>query len=211
MTPPHAAFYRTAASRAGRLLCYRIKAFLPSLILPGLILLGGLVPVALGFWPAATLAAGSDEVDCADLSMTFKGSGYDRTCESGSMAFADTDGSALYQRLEANAEDSSNFLVVMLLSIQGRAIYTGVSLRSNLTDFYDGLKIDAWHDGHAVKALSTAEFDSDLRGLPSHCLAFQKLAHRDQGGYRKVMVGFACSQSDIKQAYRALDELYLPD
>lgn len=210
MVPPYAVFSRTAASRAGRFLRHVLKVYFPSPILARLILLGSLVLLA-GFRPAAALAAGPDEVDCADLSMTFRGSGYDRTCETGSMAFADTDGSALYQRLEANAEDSSHFLVVMLLSVQGRAIYTGVSLRTNLTDFYDGLRIDTWHDGHAVKALSTAEFDSDLRGLPSHCLAFQKLAHRDQGGYRKVMVGFACSQDDIKQAYQALDELDLPD
>jgi hypothetical protein len=155
--------------------------------------------------------AATKAVDCADLAISFDDkNGYDLSCETETSLLADMDGSMLLQHLEATANDSSNFVDAFYYNLMGRVIYTATDLRANLTNFYGHLTISDWQSGRPVSTLTTAEFKTDMRGLPSHCIAYQKLSHRDSGGYKKVMIGVACSQGDINQSYAALKRLYLP-
>jgi hypothetical protein len=155
--------------------------------------------------------ADEDQVNCGDLDMTFEAGGYDLSCAVKSEMLAGFDGTVRIQRLEATASDSSRFLDARLYNLMGRVYYSGMDLRNNLDDFYGHLSIKDWHSGHAVATLATAEFATNLRGLPSKCVAFQKFGHHEYQGYKKVMIGIACSQGDIDQAYEALKRLTLPD
>lgn len=156
--------------------------------------------------------AATKAVDCADLAISFDAkNGYDLSCETDTTLIADMDGSVLIQHLEATAKDSSNFVDASYYNLMGRVIYTATDLRSNIKSFYDHITISDWKNGRAVSTLTTAEFKADMRGLPSHCVAYQKLGHRDWGGYKKLMIGVACSQEDIDQSYAALKRLYLPE
>ena len=168
------------------------------------------VQVPLGATGSAKAATKS--VDCADLAISFDAkSSYDLSCETDSTLIADMDGSVLIQPLEATAKDSSNFVDASYYNLMGRVIYTATDLRDNIKSFYDHIAITDWRPGRAVSTLTTAEFKADMRGLPSHCVAYQKLGHRDWGGYKKLMIGVACSQQDIDQSYAALKRLYLPE
>jgi hypothetical protein len=156
--------------------------------------------------------AATKTVNCTDLAISFDAkSDYDLSCESDTSLLADMNGSMLIQHLEATADDSSNFLDAFYYNLMGRVIYTANDLRNNITTFYGHLTISDWQSGRPVSTLTTAEFKTEMRGLPSHCIAYQKLAHRDWGGYKKLMVGVACSQDNIEQSYAALKRLYLPN
>ena len=170
--------------------------------LSGLVLMSTAVPAQ----------AATKSVDCADLAISFDGkTGYDLSCETDSTLLADMDGSLQMQHLEATAGDSSNFVDAHYYDLLGRVIYTATDLRSNFQTLYGHLTLSDWQSGRAVSNLATAEFKAELRGLPSRCVAFQRLGHRDWGGYKKIMIGIACSQTDIDQAYDALKHLYLPN
>lgn len=160
----------------------------------------------------APARAATKPVDCADLAISFDTkTGYDLSCETDSTLLADMDGSLQIQHLEATAGDSSSFVDARYYDLMGRVTYTSTDLRANLQTTYGHLTLSDWQSGRAVDNLATAEFKADLRGLPSRCVAFQRLGHRDWGGYKKVMIGIACSQTDIDQAYAALKHLYLPN
>jgi hypothetical protein len=180
---------------------------------PGLALLlaAGLFALAMTAATAPVQAA-TKSVDCADLSISFDSkTGYDLSCETDSTLLADMDGSLQIQHLEATAGDSSNFVDALYYDLMGRVTYTATDLRSNFQNLYGHMTFSDWQSGRAVSNLATAEFKADLRGLPSRCVAFQRLGHRDWGGYKKIMIGIACSQTDIDQAYDALKHLYLPN
>jgi hypothetical protein len=121
------------------------------------------------------------------------------------------DGTVQIQRLEATANDSSHFVDARMYTLLGRVYYSGVDLRNNLNDFYGHLTLKDWHSGRAVSTLATAEFETSMRGLPSKCVAFQKFGHHDYDGYKKLMIGIACSQGDVDQVYEALKRLTLPN
>lgn len=185
---------------------------------PGIALcLAGLLTLAIGLAvlaPGRAAAAAKDAVDCADISMSFDAkAGYELQCEEATQLITGFEGSNSYevQHLEATAADSDAFVDAFHYTLNGRVILTNTDLRNNLQDFYGRLSISDWQSGRAISNLSTAEFKTTMRGLPSHCIAFQKLAHRDWDGYKKIMIGVACSQDDVDHAYTALKYLYLPN
>lgn len=158
-------------------------------------------------------AASKDAVDCASISMSFDvKSGYELNCEEATRVISGFDSSNSYviQHLEATSATSNIFVDAFHYTLTGRVILTNTDLRNNLKDFYGDLAISDWQSGRALESLATAEFRTEMRGLPSHCVAFQRLGHRDWGGYKKLMIGVSCSQDDIEQAYSALKYLYLP-
>jgi hypothetical protein len=157
------------------------------------------------------LAEAADAVNCADIAMRFDDKGFEVSCETGSEMLAGMNGTMESQHLEATASDSSSFVDAFHYSLNGQVIYTATDLRHNFETLYQRLSLRDWHSGRAVSTLSTAEFKADMRGLPSSCVAFQKLGHHDWGGYKKIMIGVACSQDNIDQAYIALNHLYLPN
>jgi hypothetical protein len=156
-------------------------------------------------------AASKDAVDCDDISMSFDAkSGYELNCTKMTRDLAGMNGSYEEQRLQATAADGVTFVDAFHDTLMGQIILTGTDLRNNLKDFYGNLPISDWQTGRTMESLSTAEFRADMRGLPSHCVAFQRLGHHESGGYKKLMIGVSCSQGDIGQAYAALQYLHLP-
>lgn len=157
------------------------------------------------------VALAANAANCADIAMRFDDKGYDVSCDIGSEMLAGMNGTMDFQHLEATATDSSNFVDVFHYTLNGQVIYTAMDLRNNFESLYQKLALRDWHSGRPVSTFATAEFKADMRGLPSSCVAFQKFGHRGWGGYKKIMIGVACSQDNIDQAYNALNHLYLPD
>ena len=171
----------------------------------------GVLAVSLLAPDVAYAASNRTPVNCADIAMTFDAQGYDVACDSASEMLADLDGTMASQHLEATAGDSSSFIDAFHYSFLGQVTYTATDLRSNFESLYGKLDFKDWHSGRTMANLATAEFKADMRGLPSNCVAFQKLGHPQWGGYKKIMVGIACSQENIDQAYAVLKRLYLPN
>ena len=157
--------------------------------------------------------AAENAVDCAALAVGFQTKdGFELTCEAGTDMLPGMEGGSVEkQRLEAMANDGSTFVDARYFDLLGRVYFTNPDLRTNFGDFYGKLEVKNWQSGQAVSTLSTAEFAADMRGLPSKCVAFQKLAHHAYDGYKKLMIGVSCTQGDLSLAYAALKHLRLPD
>jgi hypothetical protein len=164
------------------------------------------------FRPAPAAASGK-AVDCAALAVGFETKdGFELNCEAGTDMLPGMEGGSVEkERLEATANDGTTFVDARYFDLLGRVYFTNPDLRANFGDFYGKLEVKNWQSGQAVSTLTTAEFAADMRGLPSKCVAFQKLAHHAWDGYKKLMIGVSCTQGDLSLAYAALKHLRLPD
>ena len=194
---------RIAASRT----CLRL-VFALSFILAGLFL-AAIAATA----PSSPARAAENAADCAALAVSFETKdGFELSCAVGTDMLPGMEGGSVEkQRLEATANDGTTFVDARYFDLLGRVYFTNPDLRTNFGDFYGKLEIKNWQSGQAVSTLTTAEFTADMRGLPSKCVAFQKLAHHAWDGYKKLMIGISCTQGDLGLAYAALKHLRLPD
>ncbi len=116
------------------------------------------------------------------------------------------------ESLEANAADGTHFLVIADIKTNFRYIFPGgSSLRKSLTDGFDSLTVEDWRTGKSVSGMTTAEFKSDYKTIPSDCVAFQGYFFRDRGSWRRHVIGFGCSRvGDRAQVYDALGQVNFP-
>ena len=156
------------------------------------------------FWIPAALA---EEVECSSLRLEMASDGYDLTCE------VDSDSNITFETLEANASDGTHFLVIGDLLTNYRYIFPGgSSLRKNLTDAFGSLDVQDWRTGKSQQGLTTSEFTSDYKTIPSACVGFQGYARKELGGWRRHFIGFGCSRiGDRAPVYEALRRVNFPD
>lgn len=163
--------------------------------------------------PSSPARASENAVDCAALAVSFETKdGFELSCAAGTDMLPGMEGGSVEkQRLEATANDGTTFVDARYFDLLGRVYFTNPDLHTNFGDFYGKLDVKNWQTGQAVSTLTTAEFTADMRGLPSKCVAFQKLGHHAWDGYKKLMIGISCTQGDLALAYAALKHLRLPD
>lgn len=151
--------------------------------------------------------ADADEVECSSIRLNLSGDGYDLTCET------DNGVDVTFESLEASAADGTHFLVIGDLKTNFRYIFPGgSSLRKNLTDAFESLNVEDWHTGKAVASLTTSEFNSDYKTIPSACVGFQGYYGHERGGWRRHVIGFGCSRvGNRDQIYDALKRVNFPD
>lgn len=150
--------------------------------------------------------ASADEVECDSIRLKLTDASYDFTCET------DNGADITFESLEANSADGSHFLVIGDLKTNFRYIFPGgSSLRKNLTDAFGSLDVEDWHSGKNLGALTTSEFTSDYKTIPSACVGFQGYFGHEQGGWRRHIIGFGCSRvGDRAQVYDALNHVNFP-
>lgn len=155
-------------------------------------------------WPTMALA---EEVECNSIRLEMASEGYDLTCDT------DSGSDMTFETLEANSSDGTHFLVIGDLVTSYRYIFPGGgSLRKNLTDAFGSLDVEDWRSGKSQQGLTTAEFASDYKTIPSACVGFQGYFHKERGGWRRYVIGFGCSRvGDRSQIYDALRHVEFPD
>ncbi len=151
-------------------------------------------------------AQNDSEVECNSIRLQISGDGYDVICT------ADRATNVTYETLEANSADGSHFLLVTDARTNHQFIFDSMGLRESLSKIYDDLDLSGWKGGKSIQGLTTAEFDSDIKTVPSACVGFQKYTSRDQwGGWRRHIFGFGCSRTgDRNKVYEALERIKFP-
>ena len=164
------------------------------------------VSILVAILAASPVSAAEEEVECSSIRLQISGDGYDTTCA------ADNGANITYETLEANALDGSHFLIVNDARTNFRYIFNNRGLREVLTDIYSKLDVSNWRSGKGQQGLTTAEFDTDFKSMPSACVGFQKYTSRDQwGGWRRHIIGFGCSRDgDRSKVYEALKRIEFP-
>ena len=163
--------------------------------------------------PSLPAHASEIAVDCAAVAISFEAKDqFSLTCEAKTTKLAGMgDGSAEEQQLRALAKDGQTLLNAIRVNLLGRVYFTRSDLLSNFHDFYEKIEINNWQDGRSTSHLTTAEFSTHLVGVPSKCLAFQKLENAMWGGHKTLTIGFSCSRGDFAFAYDTLAHLHLAD
>lgn len=171
-------------------------------------LLGTLAGIGLGILllSAGQSAAADDEVECNSIKVKMQGSGYDTICG------AENVSDVTIETLEANSTDGTHFLVVADLHTNYGYIFDTRGLRESLGDMFSELTFEHWRGGSNEQGLTTSEFDSEYKTVPSACVGFQKYVSREQwGGWRRHIVGFGCSRNGNRdEVYKALKLIDFP-
>lgn len=151
--------------------------------------------------------ASADEVECSSIRLEMAGEGYDLTCE------IDSGSDITFETLEANAIDGTHFLVIGDAKTNFRYIFPGGdSLRKTLTDTFSSMDVQDWRSGKMQQGLTTSEFSSDYKSIPSACVGFQGYFGKERGGWRHHVIGFGCSRvGDRAQVYDALRHVNFPE
>jgi hypothetical protein len=160
--------------------------------------------VMLGWVP---MAAAEDEVECTSIRLEMASEGYDMTC--GVENITDV----TVETLEANSVDGTHFLVVTDFRTNYGYIFESRGLRQGLTTIFNDLELKDWQSGKGQQGLTTSEFSSHYKTVPSQCVGFQRYTSRDQwGGWRRHIIGFGCSRvGDKSQVYEAMKRVDFPD
>jgi hypothetical protein len=156
------------------------------------------------FLGASDSVAAENEVECNSIKIKMEGSGYDTICRDENIS------DVTIESLEANSTDGSHFLVVADLHTNYGYIFDTRGLRESLGDVFSELTFANWRGGKGEQGLTTSEFDSEYKTVPSACVGFQKYTARDQwGGWRRHVVGFGCSRTgnrdDVYKALKLID------
>jgi len=172
------------------------------------LLLGTLASMSAGIILLGTgaSAAAENEVECNSIKIRMQDSGYDTICRDEDVS------DVTIESLEANSTDGSHFLVVADLHTNYGYIFDTRGLRESLGDVFSELTFENWRGGNGEQGLTTSEFDSEYKTVPSACVGFQKYTARDQwGGWRRHIVGFGCSRTgNREQIYKALKLIDFP-
>jgi hypothetical protein len=158
-------------------------------------------------WLGGAPIAAAEEVECSSIRLEMKDGGYDVTCES------DAGNDITFQTLQANASDGTHFLMVGDATTNYGYIFRSQGLRQSLTGTFDSLEVKDWHGGQGSEGLTTSEFTSVYKSIPSACVAFQSYAHKEAwgGGWRRHIIGFGCSRTgDRSKVYEALKLVNFP-
>jgi hypothetical protein len=152
------------------------------------------------------VAVADDEVECNSIKIKMQESGYDTTCGS------ENDSDVTFETLEANSTDGSHFVVVADLHTNFGYIFNTRGLRQSLGSMFSELTFENWRGGQNEQGLTTSEFDSEYKTVPSACVGFQKYTSREQwGGWRRQILGFGCSRNgDRTLVYKALKLIDFP-
>ncbi|MDY0870597.1 hypothetical protein [Dongia rigui] len=173
-----------------------------------MLFLGALAVIGLGLTLSGTRAslAADNEVECNSIKIQMQDGGFDTICGE------ETVSDVTIETLEANSTDGSHFLVVADLHTNYGYIFDTRGLRESLGDVFSELTFEHWRGGSGEQGLTTSEFDSEYKTVPSACVGFQKYTSRDQwGGWRRHIVGFGCSRTGNRdQVYKALKLIDFP-
>ena len=167
------------------------NGFISTMLLAGL----GLGSI---LFPPSPAAAGAD---CADLRLSLDPGLYDLSCDEDQQ-----------QVIDAVARDGSHFLLIVDAVAEPHMVFgTDVSLR-NLMQEVLNLNVRQWKSARAVEEISqTAAFTTDIKGIVSSCLGFRVDASRYGPGWRRLVLGVACSrEGGLEPLYRALEAIDFP-
>lgn len=169
------------------------------------------VLAALNHVPAA--AAELRETSCAGSPFSFSASGYQVICEwSKEMIHAEGEtGSLQIDVITITSDDPPMFLTVVSQVVVAPHLYIERrSLRESMRKFFEGGTVEAWNGVGTRNGYDTAEFLSEISGLPSRCVAIQRYTNPAWLGHKRHIVGMGCSIDSVEPVYAALARLQAP-
>ena len=169
----------------------------------------------LAAWLFAATAQAQDEdaIDCSATPFVFAGEGYFVDCLRFEERASKDGASGQTQRdvISITSSDRTMFLTVLSDRLTAAHLYMRRrDLRSNTRDSFSAIELDKWNGIGNKAGYDMAEFESDISGQPSNCIALQRYLNPMYDGYKRHVIGIGCAAGDLAAVYAALAQLRAP-
>lgn len=174
------------------------------------VVVAGLMHVVL---PTSGTARADEAIDCSSTPFAFSGQGYLVDCErhEGQARKDGGSGSSRLDIMNVTSDERSVFLTMISVRLQSTNLYMRYQgLRDNARYFFGGVDLNKWNGIGNKGGYDTAEFESEISGQPSHCVAVQRYMNPAFGGYQRHVVGVGCAAGGVDAVYTALGNLRAP-
>jgi hypothetical protein len=162
---------------------------------------------------AAPAAADFTEIDCGSSAFAFVESGYHVDCERSkeNVRADESTGSSEIDVMNISSDDRTVFITIVSVRVTAARLYMEHrSLGENFRSAFSHLEIEDWSTIGNRNGYDSAEFNTQISGLPSSCVAVQRYTNAAWTGYTRRLIGMGCSSVDRGQVYTALTKLRAP-
>jgi hypothetical protein len=175
---------------------------------------GALAAVLLAGGTLSPAAADEDEaIDCSSTPFSFSGEGYYVDCARYE-AQARKDGASgqtQYDSINITSDDRSMFLTLVSIRLTSTGLHLRYqTLRENTRDFFSSIQMNDWNGIGNKGGYDTAEFNADISGTPSRCIAVQRYLNPSYGGFKRHVIGIGCAAGSLEPVYAALKQIRAP-
>lgn len=164
-------------------------------------------------WLLAAPAQADEAIDCSATPFVFSGEGYFVDClRIETRASKDgASGQSQSDLISIASSDRTMFLTVVSRRLTAVHLYMRrQDLRTNTRDFFSSIPLNAWNGIGNKAGYDMAEFNSEVSGQPSRCLAMQRYLNPAYDGYKRHVIGIGCTAGDLAPLYAALEKLRAP-
>jgi hypothetical protein len=175
---------------------------------------------ALAFLTVSSISGRAEEgekLDCADLDMQFKASGFEIACMDYSDPTAVSNSGRLRaELLTAISESEEQFIRVWDLRAIGSIYLKRRGLEEDARDFFPDEKLDEWKVTEPVAGFESAQYVNRRSGSSEEdCIVFRRQMTRRNGGagdsgFGRIVLGFGCTTRDRAVLIESLKQLDAP-
>jgi hypothetical protein len=165
----------------------------------------------------AAKAEDGEKIDCADMDMQLKATGFDITCKdfSDPTALANA-GRIKAELLSAISESQEQVIAVWDLRAIGGIFLKRRGLEEDFRGFFPNEKLDDWKMVEPVSGFEFAQYVNRRSGSSEEeCIAFRRQMTRRNGGagdsgFGRVVLGFGCTTESRDRLIETLKQLDAP-
>ena len=162
--------------------------------------------------PMAASAA-MDDIDCGASSFEFEAEGFQVDCQRSTdrVRAEGATGASEIDVMTVSGNDRHVFVTIVAISLKApRLILERRSLGENFRDAFNDIKAEDWKGIGNKGGYDTAEFTSDISGVPSSCIAIQRYLNPMHTGFKRRLIGVGCSLGGYEAVYETLAKLRAP-
>jgi hypothetical protein len=161
--------------------------------------------------------AEGEKIDCADMDMQLKATGFEITCKDFSDPTALSNaGRIKAEVLSAISESQEQIIAVWDLRAIGGIFLKRRGLEEDFRDFFPNEKLDEWKVTEPVAGFESAQYVNRRSGSnEEECIAFRRqMTRRNAGGgesgFGRVVLGFGCTTRERAVLIETLKQLDAP-
>jgi hypothetical protein len=165
-----------------------------------------------------TVGAQADDakkkIDCGETDLGFTAPGYKVVCtdlSNSTLNVGDSFGAAKTEKLEADSDADTTFLLVIDNRAIGQLFIKRRTLQKDVEGYFSGGTFKEWESGTAVAQFDVNEFVGEADdGAVLDCIGFRHQGAKRYDGIARLVVGIACSGRGRARSYEALKHLEAP-
>jgi len=157
--------------------------------------------------------AQAEEVDCGNSPFSYPAGTHRLECEHYTKQVhpGEASGTMIMDVMTIASDDPRMFLTLASMQVNAPRIYFEYrNLSQNFHDVFRDIEPREWKGIGNKNGYDSAEFKTDISGVPSRCIAIQRYTNHAWTGYKRHMVGMGCAPDDLGLVYATLQQVQAP-